>query len=714
MYRTSSAYKSEMKQDLRDRSYVYVYLGLVNREAQAAASIDSELIDFAQTDIFDNSRFEGYYATYEENFIKANGSFFYMPDPHLYGALNQGAVTPGMSGTITFVFSKTIDKFGGLTIDFGDNYPTEFTATNGHNTYTFENDTAGLYIAEGNFYDSDYITITPISMVNGEKRLRIHSIMFGIGFQFGNKELISTKRTNVIDHLSNELPKKTFEFTIDNRNQKWSMDNPKSYARALDEMQIVSVTYGRELPDGSIFKIPNGYMALQTWSSTHTTATFKAIGFLDYSNTTYYGGKVERKSLYDMALEVFEDMGTTNYKLDSFLKKLYTNNPLPIDQHKSCLQMIANAGLCTMYEDGNGVITIKSSMKLPRYVMTIDNIEVISNRERLMNGDPVYNYATFENNYFRADGSLKFIDIADEPKETGVWSYLYPTEDEFKITIEFEAVWTFVGFLFRFGIVMPTVVTIDEYNDGTLRETHDYQVDGETFGIDHEFYEVDKVVIKFTNSDGTRIHLNKMIIGAFTDYQIDKHDWKQYPTATQTDRIRSINVKYYSFLESDKKVSTKVEAKVGDNLITFSTPCFDYNVEGCEILDSGAYYVVFSAHDEGEVKVTAKAYDKAENTYSYQLRETGQDIVLENDLISDEDLAERVCEWLTEYYSGEIDYTITYRGEPALESGDRIYLESDFVDNNLILVTSEELTTSTGMAMNNKVTARQLQYTVRE
>jgi hypothetical protein len=184
-------------------------------------------------------------------------------------------------------YSERIDKIGGLTIDFGDNNPTEFTATNGNVTYTYEVDTAGIYIAQGVFEDSDYITITPT--IDG-KRMRIHSIMFGIGFQFTNKELISTKRVNEIDHLSRELPKKTFEFTIENYSHKWSMDNPKSYARSLEEMQIVSVTYGRELPNGSIYKIPSGYMALQSWSNTSTTASFKAVGFLDYSNTIYYGG----------------------------------------------------------------------------------------------------------------------------------------------------------------------------------------------------------------------------------------------------------------------------------------------------------------------------------------------------------------------------------------------------------------------------------------
>ena len=704
MYRTSSAYKAEQKEYLRERSYVWVYLGLINRDAQAAARISSELTEYSQEDVFDNSRFQGYYSTAEENLSDDN--VYFMPEEEkYYKVLNQGAVSSEILGSITFEFAETIDKFGGLTIDFGDNYPTEFTATNGKVTYTYENDTAGLYIAQGVFENSDYITITPISMVGGEQRLRIHSIMFGIGFQFDNNDLISTKRTNEIDHLSRELPKKTFEFTIDNFNQNWTMDNPRSYARSLEEMQIVQVTYGRELPDGSIYKIPSGYMALQSWESNHETASFKAVGFMDYSNTTFYSGKVERISLYDLAVKVFEDMGTTDYKIDTFLRKLYTDNPLPISAHKECLQMIANAGLCTLYEDGNGIITLKSSMKSPRYEVTVENIEDYSNTERFMNSDTVYNFATCEKDYATDDTYFFGTD------ETGLVSYLYPTEEGMKITIEFEAVWTFTGLSFQWGIVSPSAVTIAEYNNGSISETHDYEVDDMNFYIDHEFYEVDKLVITFSNPDDTRIHLNKMMIGTVTDYEIAERDMQQLPTATQTERVRSVNVKYYDFIEGNKTVTAQTNADAGENLVTFNNPCYGYSVEGCEVTDSGAYYVTFEAEAAGKVTITAKEYDKAENTYTYRLRETGQDVALENDLISDADLAERVCEWLAEFYAGEVDYTITYRGEPALESGDRIYLENRFVNNNLILVTSEELSTSTGMSITNTVKARQLSYT---
>ena len=706
MYKTSAEYKEMMQRDLRERSYVYVFLGLINRDAQGGAEITSQLTEFSNNDVYGTSEFEAYYATAEENF--ATDDTFFLPSADLYDTLNQGAVSNDILGSITFTFNKTIDKMGGLTIDFGDVYPTEFTVTNGEQTFTYENDHGGRYIAEGNMYDSDYVTITPISMVGGQQRMRIHSILFGIGFEFDNHDLISTKRVNETSHLSLELPKKTFDFTISNYDQKWTMDNPDSYARALEEQHLVQVTYGRELDDGSIFKLNTANMALSNWNSTHETASFSAVGYLDYSNTTFYAGKVKSISLYDLAKEVLADMGVTNYKLDSYLKKMWTNNPLPIDHHKACLQMIANAGQCTMYEDNNGKITLKSSIILPEFTVSADNIESYSNVPNLTNGNRVYNFASAEKDY-ATDETYFFEEV--ETEQTGVVSHIYPTEDMMTITIEFEAMWTFVGLTFMFGIIKPEMIVIDEYNDGTLMESNEFPVVDLTQYINHEFYEVDKVVIHFEGvEDGQRVHLNKLQIGSVTNYEITEKDMNKLPTSIQIDRIRNINVKYYEFIRGNKRMTTQVNADKGDNLVTLTTPCYNYSVPGCTILDSGAYFVIFRCSSERKVTITATEYIKSEQTYSYQLRKTGQDLVLENDLISSATLAQKVAKWFAEYYAGEVDYTLQYRGEPALECGDKIYLENRFVDNNLILVTSEELSTSTGMSFTNTVKARQLSY----
>ena len=45
-------------------------------------------------------------------------------------------------------------------------------------------------------------------------------------------------------------------------------------------------------------------------------------------------------------------------------------------------------------------------------------------------------------------------------------------------------------------------------------------------------------------------------------------------------------------------------------------------------------------------------------------------------MISDKELCDKVCKWVADYYNPGIDYSIDYRGEPALDAGDTIYQEN--------------------------------------
>ena len=199
----------------------------------------------------------------------------------------------------------------------------------------------------------------------------------------------------------------------------------------------------------------------------------------------------------------------------------------------------------------------------------------------------VYNLATAESDYATAD-TYFFEEVSTE--QTGAVSHL--TGDELTVTIQFEAVWTFVGLTLNFGIIYPHSVTIAEYKDGSLSETHDYDVDKTNFYLHHEFFEVDKIVITFHANENQRVHLNSVLIGSVTDYEITEHDMMQFPTATQTERVKSVNVKYYEFAEGGKAVSATANAEAGENLVTFDKPCYGYAVEGVTITDSGAYHVV--------------------------------------------------------------------------------------------------------------------------
>ena len=330
------------------------------------------------------------------------------------------------------------------------------------------------------------------------------------------------------------------------------------------------------------------------------------------------------------------------------------------------------------------------------------------------------NYAASEKDYSVTNDTLYFVDEINNPHPIGILSYLYPTDKEMSVTVELMAMWTWTGILFRFGVIYPQIITIEEYNSGVLRQVNDYVVTDKDFYLDHRFYDVDKIVVTFSGvEDNTRIHLNKMIFGNILSYCIKEHEMQELPKASLTDRVKNIYVKYYNFIQSPKTITATTIAEVGENLITIDKPCYEYVLEYSDetvqgilnIIESGAYYLIFTSTVAASVSVKAYQYERAENTISTNINDTGNDITLENALISNRDVAERVLKWFEEYYKSDVAYTIRYRGEPALECNDRIFLENRFVNNNQILITDEEISTSTGMNLGNTVKALRLGYT---
>ena len=76
-------------------------------------------------------------------------------------------------------------------------------------------------------------------------------------------------------------------------------------------------------------------------------------------------------------------------------------------------------------------------------------------------------------------------------------------------------------------------------------------------------------------------------------------------------------------------------------------------------------------------------------------------------------MAKEVAEWIGDYFKDDVEYDISYRGEPAIDCDDYIYMENKYVDNNLIRITEETINTSSGMSMDCKLKARRVSYTER-
>ena len=730
MQAVSSAYRAEQKEYLREEGYIWVYLGVISKEAQAHGKANGAFAVYSSPQLATSTiKFEGYYAIPEENFIKADGTQFFLPRSSNSFALYQGIVTQEMCDSVTFTFGKyTHLDIKGLTIDFGEYYPTSFTITNGTYEYSYTNDKPGEWVTEDIFRDTDHITIIPDAIVDGQKRFRIISILFGIGLMFDNNSLISTSWKSECSHISNELPTKAFSFTIDNINKRFAADDPNSYLAFLEEQQEVEFEYGRNLSDGTLYTIPGGKLRLKTWSSNDTQASFNAVGFLDYTESKYYKGRYYPNgiSLYDLAVDVCTDAGIENYVIDNYLQTMHTKNPLPVEKHKNLLQLIANAARSIMRETRDGGIEIKSSFTPDIVSVTTNGQTIYSNAENVFKDDiTISDYATSEQNFSRLDGLHYFLPrTARTYAATGfVSSHVADANGDFitkpEITIEWETAWTFFGMSLVFYNAKPSSFTIYSYNYNELVSTKEYDEIDFMTSIEDDFVGISKIRIVFNKTNPyQRIHLSNISFGDITDYVLDYSDMTSSPTASVAEKIKKVNVTYYeySYGSSQKKISSTM-AVVGNNIVTFNNPAYNYSLSyaGAQtgtlsIISSGAYYVEFTSSITAEVNISGIEFVVSTKEVTQEVRQIGTDKTASNVLIDNVIDAQNEAEWLAEYFANDIDYVISYRGEPALDPDDLIYTENKSIERNLVRLTSTQIDTSTGMSMTCKLTARRVSY----
>ena len=196
-----------------------------------------------------------------------------------------GAVTEDLLGSIRIDFSK-IYAIKGITLEFGTAYPTEFKIETREKTLTYTNN-AERFLTTDVLGDTDYIVITPISMVGGEQRFRIKSAIMGVGLQYSNEQTKSFSHDDFVSSISDELPQESTNFSFYDENGSFDVDNDSSFIDYLETMQKLTVSFGVELDDGSVewHQIATNY--LKDWSSQKGVVTLKATDRLSQMEDEY-------------------------------------------------------------------------------------------------------------------------------------------------------------------------------------------------------------------------------------------------------------------------------------------------------------------------------------------------------------------------------------------------------------------------------------------
>ena len=314
---------------------------------------------------------------------------------------------------------------------------------------------------------------------------------------------------------------------------------------------------------------------------------------------------------------------------------------MPKASHKECLQLLCNATRCILFQDEYGKIIIKANFA---NVIDPDDMEVTTNgnawwsnaRNVLQGKNNVY--AELTRHFMRADGQQLFLprnnDTKVEPTGyvTSVVSDVDGLFDENPIlTLKLPAAYTYYGAYITFQGNPPKEMKIHTYKNNVLIKTFEYSNLKEKTLLNDEFESFDTIKFEITKAyPKNRVLIDKISFGDLSDFTLTKDMMLEEPFGYADRKTKDIIVKIYTFQN-------------------------DENGEAKEVDDS--VYLKRNINNAGEVKYC------------------------ENPLISTESHARMIAEWLGNYYSNNISYDVEYRGDPALDSADIIYMDSDVVNN---------------------------------
>lgn len=734
MKSVSNAYKASMKAMLRNRSYVRITFGNVDTtaatdgewESNGAASISEfETVDYAY-------QYGDTYAALELNRWALDGKTLIVPTGE---AVQDGFISSLMSdadgnfstpSVITREFSlKHI--FPGLTLTFDtrqQEWPLEVTADFYLNGEVVDTRTVSITSVQTTITTTatevDKVIIT-FDRCLPYRRPRLENVLYGLNVQFVNKDIVSTQQKHDVDPLSRRLPTETMQFTILDYEHKYDPDNPAGIYAYVDKNSPIEIQYGYELPDGSVEWLkPDNYVLNAKPSAQNNQATFNGTGLIGSLTGTFYKSKLGSKSLYDMAEEVLLDagltlteQGTNPWEIDEALKNMFTTAALPIDTHMNCLQLIAHAACCRLYTDDDNIIHIR-----PFGVTVIgiyngvwaDNGHVwFSEWDTVDKGNTAENtYATFELNRWTLDGENQIILPDSNAGQRGYISEAMTGEDgSFSnppvFTKTFDVPHDLPVLAIRFDTVLdefPGSVQVNYYHDETLLDTQTVPVDSvEVYVSSNLAIECTKIeVTMIGNLPYRRARVTKVYYRE-TDFTLDFTSiGENSQKISKIDELKSVSVARYSYTASND-TSTLFEGTTTETElhVEFSGLAQDVqiSVSGGTLVSSNIYAraadLVLSSGTK-TVTITGKTLTENSVVVSYPVAQSGEIDKEENPLITNDTMCEALANHVKNYLQMRNTYEASYRGNPEMEVGDIIGLQTLYTDEMDALILVDEIT----------------------
>ena len=388
MQTVSDSWKNEHNQSILNESFVEVSLDIADPDA--LVGVDA-LKDNGAIYISDSSKLMQHvdktnfpYCTLEQNLWCLDGNRKAIPesnyknDTYVSDVLSDDTcVFSTKLPTITIKFKEVFEKLiPGITITWSEIYG-EFAESFDVIAYKGDVITASkeimgnrsvktLVLLDIDEYDRIVIIIRKWCLPN--HRARVEEILAGLNKIYGKGQLFDYSHTQSVDPVSTSLPKFEIKFSIDNVEGEYNPYNTNGLAKYLTERQEIKVRYGLKLDDG-IKWIPGGTFYLSEWYAKQNglTADFTARDLLEFMSDIYTESHdLSERTLYSLAEMILTranlpliNNSANRWILDASLEDIKTTAPLPIDTLAGCLQLIANAGRCVLYQDREGILHIE-------------------------------------------------------------------------------------------------------------------------------------------------------------------------------------------------------------------------------------------------------------------------------------------------------------------------------------------------------------------
>lgn len=734
MKSVSNAYKASMKAMLRNRSYVRITFGNVDTtaatdgewESNGAASISEfETVDYAY-------QYGDTYAALELNRWALDGKTLIVPTGE---AVQDGFISSLMSDAegnfstppvITREFSlKHI--FPGLTLTFDtrqQEWPLEVTADFYLNGEVVDTQTVSITSVQTTISTTatevDKVTIT-FDRCLPYRRPRLENVLYGLNVQFVNKDIVSTQQKHDVDPLSRRLPTETMQFTILDYEHKYDPDNPAGIYAYVDKNSPIEIQFGYELPDGSVEWLkPDNYVLNAKPSAQNNQATFNGTGLIGSLTGTFYKSKLGSKSLYNMAEEVLLDagltlteQGTNPWEIDEALKDMFTTAALPIDTHMNCLQLIAHAACCRLYTDDDNIIHIR-----PFGVTVIgiyngvwaDNGHVwFSEWDTVDKGNTAENtYATFELNRWTLGGENQIILPDSNAGQRGYISEAITGADgSFSnppvFTKTFDVPHDLPVLAIRFDTVLdefPGSVQVKYYHNEILLDTQTVPVDSvEVYVSSNLAIECTKIEVTMIGNLPYRRGRVTKVYYRETDFTLDFTSiGENSQKISKIDELKSVSVARYSYTASND-ASTLFEGTTTETElhVEFSGLAQDVqiSVSGGTLVSSNIYAraadLVLSSGTK-TVTITGKTLTENSVVVSYPVAQSGEIDKEENPLITNDTMCQALADHVKSYLQMRNTYEASYRGNPEMEVGDIIGLQTFYTDEMDALILVDEIT----------------------